>query len=123
MLAARYLAILLSRVNLNLNSMPYCQCSICFPSKKKAIRTIKKHLKQDESLLCANDHAPEFIAHLQKCIDQNVSYLRSVDFPDDGEQNQCMAVKTEKQTILIQTELLSKVSKSYAKFTIITARY
>ena len=63
--------------------MPICRCSQCYPSKNRAIKTIKDHLRNDLKLL-ANQTNPELIAHLQQCIAHNTHVLQPEDGPGEG---------------------------------------
>jgi hypothetical protein len=65
--------------------MPICRCSQCYPSENRAIKTIKDHLRKDQ-LLLAHPHSPDLVAHFQKCIENNMRYLQSVEGSDEGEQ-------------------------------------
>ena len=45
------------------------------------VTTIKKHLRKDLELVAdsqVHEHSPEFLAHLQKCINNNTHYLQSL---------------------------------------------
>ena len=67
-------------------TMSVCQCSQCFPSRNRAIKTIKKHLHEDKILLKSSEqrHTQEFAGHLQNCIDLNTRYLESLESSDEG---------------------------------------
>jgi hypothetical protein len=68
--------------------MSVCQCSQCFPSRNRAIKTIQKHLNEDKTLLNSSRqrHTQEFASHLQNCIDLNTRYLESLESSDEGKQ-------------------------------------
>jgi hypothetical protein len=63
--------------------MPICKCSQCYPSQKRAIKTIRDHLRNDQKLL-VNQTNPELIAHLDQCIAHNTRFLQSEDGPGEG---------------------------------------
>ena len=67
-------------------TMSVCQCSQCFPSRNRAIKTIQKHLHEDKILLNSSGHrhTQEFTSHLQNCIDLNARYLESLGSSDEG---------------------------------------
>lgn len=64
-----------------------CYCSQCFPQRNRTLKTIRRHLKQDQELLYSAEqtHTPEFNAHLQKCINMNNSFLSGGDPDQEGE--------------------------------------
>jgi hypothetical protein len=65
----------------------YCYCTQCFPSKKRASKTIAKHLNYDIDLLNDSDldHSQEFHDHLQDCIDRTTTSLASENASNDCE--------------------------------------
>ena len=67
-------------------TMSVCQCSQCFPSRNRAIKTIQKHLHEDKILLNSSGHrhTQEFASHLRNCIDLNARYLESLGSSDEG---------------------------------------
>ena len=67
-------------------TMSLCQCSRCFPSRARSIKTIQQHLNADKDLLNSSGHSYTrgFAAHLQNCIDLNTRCLESLGSSDEG---------------------------------------
>jgi hypothetical protein len=53
-------------------------CSHCFPGSNKAIKTIRKHLLDDQAHLIKGPAGqnPELSAHIAQCVQKNIRALK-----------------------------------------------